>query len=88
MKFLYRKAGHLSHDGVPKLTTGWEIEIDAKEYKISFCESTTVFHITYYDTSLYRSVLRPHEFGLTVFLILYGQHFFFNFKIVLFGINF
>ena len=38
MKFLYRKAGHLSHDGVPKLTTGWEIEIDAKEYKISFCE--------------------------------------------------
>ncbi|XP_022345549.1 uncharacterized protein LOC111138054 [Crassostrea virginica] len=35
-KKVIRKAGHLSHDGVPKLTTGWEIEIDAKEYKISF----------------------------------------------------
>lgn len=35
-KKVIRKAGHVSQDGVPKLTTGWEIEIDSKEFKISF----------------------------------------------------
>lgn len=40
-----RKAGHVSQDGVPKLTTGWEIEMDSKEFKISFC--TPFLHHTF-----------------------------------------
>lgn len=35
-KKVIRKAGQVSQDGVPKLTTGWEIEMDCKEFKISF----------------------------------------------------
>ncbi|XP_061170704.1 uncharacterized protein LOC133180147 isoform X1 [Saccostrea echinata] len=35
-KKIIRKAGKLAQDGIAKLTTGWEIEIDGKEYKISF----------------------------------------------------
>ncbi|XP_048745843.2 fas apoptotic inhibitory molecule 1-like [Ostrea edulis] len=42
-KKVIRKAGHLSTDGVPKLTTGWEIEIDSKEFKISFSRDN--FHV-------------------------------------------
>ncbi|KAK3095122.1 hypothetical protein FSP39_010586 [Pinctada imbricata] len=34
--FAFRKAGHLASDGVAQKTTGWEIEIEERKYKIVF----------------------------------------------------
>ena len=36
--YICRKAGYFGSDGVAKVTTGWELTVDGKAVKISFCE--------------------------------------------------
>lgn len=36
--YICRKAGYFGSDGVAKVTTGWELTVDGKAVRISFCE--------------------------------------------------